>query len=80
MLHILSVAVTYIYICICILQENGCDFDVQGLKETFYGTVAVISADNPASNSSGGFKESTIAFRYCRLCMGTVKKLGMRYE
>ena len=67
MLHIQSVAVTYIYTCICILQENGRDFDVQGLKETFYGTVAVISADNPASNSLGGFKESTAAYRYCHL-------------
>ena len=47
----------------------------------FYGTVAVISSDDPSSNSFGGFKESTAAYRYCHLCVwGTVKKLDMRYE
>ena len=40
-----------------------------------YGTVAVISADNPSSNSLGGFKESTAAYRYCRLCMGNCEEV-----
>lgn len=39
------------------------------MKKTYFGTVAVISADNPASNGLGGFKESTAALRYCRQCM-----------
>ena len=53
----------------------GVFFVVQGLKETFYGTIAVISADNPSSNSLGGFKESTAAYRYCRLCMGNFEEV-----
>jgi hypothetical protein len=35
------------------------------------GTVAVVSADNPASNALGGFKESASALRHCRQCLGS---------
>ena len=44
---------------------------VKGVPKIYYGTVAIVSADNPASNSLGGFKESTAAYRYCRQCMAT---------
>ena len=37
-----------------------------------HGTVAVVSADNPAGNSLGGFKESASAFRNCRQCLGII--------
>lgn len=30
-----------------------------------------MSADNPASASLGGFKESAAAFRFCGHCLGT---------
>ena len=30
-----------------------------------------VSADNPASCSLGGFKESTAAYRPCRQCLGS---------
>ena len=33
--------------------------------------MSIVSADNPASSSLGGFKESASAFRYCRHCTGT---------
>ena len=32
------------------------------------GYCCNISADNPASNSLGGFKESVAAYRFCRQC------------
>ena len=35
------------------------------------GTVIIVSADNPASTSLGGFKESAAAFQFCRHCTGT---------
>lgn len=41
---------------------------VGGVPRIYYGTIAVISADNPASNGLGGFKESTAATHYCRQC------------
>lgn len=39
--------------------------------KTLFGTVTVLSADNPASCAVGGFKESTAAYRMCRQCMAT---------
>lgn len=41
----------------------------------FQGTVALISADNPASAALGGFKESSSAFRCCRQCLGTQEEI-----
>lgn len=46
-------------------------FTVNGDVSHFRGTVTIVSADNPASTSLGGFKESASAFRYCRHCTGT---------
>ena len=36
-----------------------------------YGTIAAVSADNPASSSLGGFKEGSMAHRFCRQCLTT---------
>ena len=41
------------------------------MSQLHFGTIAVISADNPASSALGGFKESGAAYRYCRQCLGT---------
>ena len=35
------------------------------------GTVSVASADNPASQLLGSFKDGSAAFRKCRQCMTT---------
>ena len=53
------------------MQVNGAPFVIDGRTYHFRGTVTVASADNPASASLGGFKESASAFRYCRHCLGT---------
>ena len=44
---------------------------MNGKKEKFYGTIAVVSADNLGSLALGGFKESCTAYRCCRYCMAT---------
>ena len=49
----------------------GHEFSVSGALQSVYGTIAAVSADNPASNALGGFKEGFTAFRHCRQCMGT---------
>lgn len=54
-------------------QESGCTFQMSGPK-TIYGTIAVVSADNLASNALGGFKEGFTALRHCRQCMGTYEE------
>ncbi len=46
-------------------------FNVNGRQHCFKGTVSIVSADNPASASLGGFKQSGSAFRFCRHCSGT---------
>lgn len=46
-------------------------FTIDGRTCHFRGTVTVVSADNPASASLGGFKQSASAFRFCRHCLGT---------
>ena len=42
----------------CFFQEDGYEFEVNGKVEKFYGTLAVVSADNLGSLALGGFKES----------------------
>ena len=50
------------------LQEKGYDFDVHKGKKTFFVTIVIFSADNQASNSLGGFKESMAAYCFCWQC------------
>ena len=37
--------------------------------------MTVVSADNPASASLGGFKQSASAYRFCRHCMGVSEEI-----
>ena len=46
-------------------------FIINGETCHFHGTVTIVSADNPASTSLGGFKETAAAFRFYRHCTGT---------
>ena len=57
--------------CNYLLQEGGTAFTVSGVPHPLRGTMALVSADNPAANALGGFKEGTSAYRNCRQCMGT---------
>ena len=50
------------------MQEVGFTFGHCG---HYKGSLALVSADNPASSALGGFKESCSAFRHCHQCMGT---------
>lgn len=60
-----------ICLSICLLlQETGCSLSVGDVEQMVYGTLALVSADNPASNAMGGFKESASAYLPCRQCMG----------
>ena len=46
-------------------------FDFDGQKVAFRGTLAVVSADNLAAWSIGGYKALGSAFRKCQFCMAT---------
>ncbi len=54
-----------------IVQEAGYAFETDGNSEVVYGAMVCVSADNPASNLLGGFKESSSAYRPCRQCLAT---------
>ena len=54
-----------LYLHDMVFQEDGYDFEVNGKIEKFYGTLAVVSADNLGSLALGGFKESCTAYRCC---------------
>jgi len=49
--------------CLFVLQEEGVEFIVQEVKRKFYGTLAIVSADNLALG------ESCSADKMCRQCM-----------
>lgn len=50
---------------------QGTTFNVAGRQEQFYGTIALASADNLASQQLGGYKQLASAYRRCRYCMAT---------
>ena len=43
-----------------------------------HGTITVVSADNPASCSVGGFKEGASAYRFCRHCLMTMHQINTK--
>ena len=47
-------------------------------SERMYGTLCAVSADNPAIQALGGFKESCAASKYCRHCMADQDDLNSR--
>lgn len=58
-----------------IFKERGHTFRVCGCSYQYYGTVTLVSADNPASSSLGGFKESCSAYKPCRQCTGNNEEI-----
>ena len=46
-------------------QEKGYCFVIDGRHEVHFGSLTIVSADNPASCALGGFKETTAAHRMC---------------
>lgn len=51
--------------------ESGHTFEINGENKKLQGTIALISADNPASSACGGFKEGSTAYHFCRQCLAT---------
>lgn len=45
--------------------ESGVTMDIKGQEHFFKGTLTVVSADNPASQLLGGFKQGHTAFLLC---------------
>jgi hypothetical protein len=61
-------------------SDNGVTFNINGQNRNFHGTVSVVSADNPASQAIGGFKEGAMAFRKCRFCLATDNDIQTKFN
>ena len=53
---------------------------VSGTPQVFYGTLCIVSADNPASCALGGFKESVSAKLPCRQCLGCKDEIKQTFR
>ena len=53
------------------MWDEGVPFVINGEVCHYRNIVSIVSVDNPASTSLGGFKETAAAFRFCRHCTGT---------
>ena len=54
-----------------LLESVGIDFEKDGTKYNFKGTLSMVVADNLAAHGIGGFQESFNTDRFCRFCMVT---------
>ena len=60
------------------IREEGYTFNVNGVSELYFGTVAAVSADNLGQCSIGGFKEGSTAYRGCRQCLVKSNELQIK--
>ena len=51
------------------IQDSGVTFIVEGERKQLRGTLTVVSADNPAAQLVGGYKQLHSAVRKCRDCL-----------
>ena len=73
------IALCTIYSSLCtgvLLQETGCTLSLKKGPTVIFGTIAAVSADNPASSALGGFKEGSQAYRFCRQCYITLGEIA----
>ena len=60
--------------------KDGVEFEVNGKKETFYGTDTAIVGDNLSSHLVGGFKAGfSKGFRKCRTCLGVPEDIQTKF-
>ncbi|XP_028407455.1 uncharacterized protein LOC114530067 [Dendronephthya gigantea] len=61
-------------------QDEGYPFSIKGTEKRFRGTIAYASADNPGSQSLGGFKEGCSAHCMCRHCLGLQEEIKSKFH
>ena len=52
-----------------VLQDEGVDFVIEGVTYNFRQSLALVPADNLASQSIGGYRALNSALRKCHCCM-----------
>ena len=61
-----------------IFKEKGHVFKISGQEKLYYGTITVVSADNLANSSLGGFKVRSSVHIPCQQCLGHMMKSGKK--
>lgn len=51
------------------MQDEGVTFSIEGARRNLRGTLVIGSADNPAAQLMGGYKQLHSAVRKCRDCL-----------
>lgn len=57
------------------MQDEGVEFNIGGESYNFRGSIALVIADNLASQSIGGYKALNSALRKCRHCMAVAENM-----
>ena len=60
------------------IKDEGVDFTIKGKVVNFRGTLALVSADNLASQAIGGYKALNSATRKCRHCMAVADTMSTK--
>lgn len=53
---------------------------INGIEETFHGTLIIGSADNISSQLLGGYKSLASALRKCRFCMAVKSDMETKVQ
>ena len=77
LLYTSSLCILADFIFAILLQETGHTLSLKEGPTVVYGTIAAVSADNPASSALGGFKEGSQAYRFCHQCYITLDKIAL---
>ena len=62
------------------MQDEGVDFTLDGHTYNFRGSLALVPADNLASQYIGGYKALNSALRKCRHCMAVKETMSQQVQ
>ena len=54
--------------------KKGCEMSVHGKLKLITGDLLVVLSDTPAGSFLGGFKESSMALKGCRMCVSDIQQ------
>jgi hypothetical protein len=61
------------------LRETGININVVGGEERIWGDIILATCDTPAAAYLGGFKESSFAYKSCRMCCASANEMKTNF-
>ena len=68
----------YLLLLLLLFKDTGVTMYINGHVHTICGTISIVSADNLASWSLGGYKTLSSARRKCCFCMATANDFKLK--